>query len=1132
MSNISNIHDEISRASERFPNLEIPSWQTEEVIIENTGDVSKNTGDVSNKKTEISEKISQLKKLLISTNGRLQWELSGRFQELAELELMEMNEKLTVSPGMKDVLLAEVSQLGHKDKFPRAYDWENILPTLKDEQELLWVIKKQGDSFKLYLGLKYNQFIIQNPHDVAHRKENFRVLCGGFARRAFPESSIKKLMVNDSSKHYADFFNFNTAYCVSGFPSYKNVETDKVIADRDEEKRPFASLNDIIESHLNIGDDFCIVFTVARASADDILKVFEDKFAIQDKIAPLISRDITENEGYARGENENTQDTWSEVTIQENVSIQEKEHLVDSLKRGFKNLFKGGTGTATFGRTKIQNGPQHSSGRGNHIDDNCSVSLKYTIKNSALKFLDDQLTESLNHLKQTPGTGGYYANAVVYANDHTIGLSIAQTIKATLSGSQSNLRPIQIMPLTGDIKFQLKNLPLHRILQAHRAMPEILNCEKASLFLLLPDADFPGVKLKKNVFYGRPEVKNNDSHEHYVTVGDVAFLCDPIEDESKRISHISPALNISSEDLCSHVFLVGTTGSGKTERAASILNNIPADIRVVVFETAKKTYRNLLQRNGKKPLIYTLGNSQLNPLRFNPFYFEEGTSLKQHIAILADAIADLLPMEALIGPKLREAIENAYTNCNWDIETSEPIDGSQKTLYPDMLIFNAEVDKICRTLSDYGPEVRSNYTGALKNRAGIFIDSVFQDIFAYDGNRTIDKLFPEDQDVIIEMEDMPKSEINLPSFILSILLHRIRAKQTAGLTRCTSEQEYWRDNKRFLLVIEEAHNVLAKKFEEKSDDRQSGRGGHLVNQVVRLLAEGRGLGIGIMVIDQSSNTIAPSVIANTNTKIVFRQEDGEEIKTIGTAIGLREDDWNDLQKLSTGECIVKSKSFFKPVKLARLPEPCKEYIYSEKDLFPSKQILAPYSKGTRVLTELFNRGLFLRREGKRVADELINICSANEELLRFIIGKHFIKNNQHDLLSLLSCSLDSTNITGILMYSFLPSEALIPTLLFIKFLSNWQQMTLSPEAQKEILCGWFKIESLLVEEKNHVNDVNIRDKIYRLCNVLKKLVSLQNTDFSCMEETLLEFKHLQTNPYINSILTDLTYSRVIKEHGV
>ena len=128
--------------------------------------------------------------------------------------------------------------------------------------------------------------------------------------------------------------------------------------------------------------------------------------------------------------------------------------------------------------------------------------------------------------------------------------------------------------------------------------------------------------------------------------------------------------------------------------------------------------------------------------------------LKQHISVLADAIADLLPMEALIGPKLREAVENCYKNCGWDIETGVCY-GTIR--YPDMLCFNAEVNKICQTLSDSGPEVRSNYRGALLNRSRIFIDDVYQDIFAYGGNKSVDQMFPPDTDVIIDLTETVRS---------------------------------------------------------------------------------------------------------------------------------------------------------------------------------------------------------------------------------------------------------------------------------------------------------------------------------------------------------------------------------------
>ena len=78
--------------------------------------------------------------------------------------------------------------------------------------------------------------------------------------------------------------------------------------------------------------------------------------------------------------------------------------------------------------------------------------------------------------------------------------------------------------------------------------------------------------------------------------------------------------------------------------------------------------------------------------------------------------------------------------------------------------------------------------------------------------------------------------------------------------------------------------------------------------------------MGLMVIDQSAANIAPAVITNTNTKLVFRQEDGKEIETIGKAIGLKSDEWNDLQLLEKGEYLLRNSRFPRPIKMAPLTD--------------------------------------------------------------------------------------------------------------------------------------------------------------------------------------------------------------------
>ena len=67
-----------------------------------------------------------------------------------------------LSPGLADVQLGEVQRLGLRDRYPRCYDWENLLPALAEGSELLWIVRKERGQFRLYLGLKQNQqFVAQ-----------------------------------------------------------------------------------------------------------------------------------------------------------------------------------------------------------------------------------------------------------------------------------------------------------------------------------------------------------------------------------------------------------------------------------------------------------------------------------------------------------------------------------------------------------------------------------------------------------------------------------------------------------------------------------------------------------------------------------------------------------------------------------------------------------------------------------------------------------------------------------------------------------------------------------------------------------------------------------------------------------
>jgi hypothetical protein len=218
------------------------------------------------------------------------------------------------------------------------------------------------------------------------------------------------------------------------------------------------------------------------------------------------------------------------------------------------------------------------------------------------------------------------------------------------------------------------------------------------------------------------------------------------------------------------------------------------------------------------------------------------------------------------------------------------------------------------------------------------------------------------------MDALPPSEIQMPSFVLSLLLERFRARQALGGRR------------KLLIVIEEAHNFLDRRQEGEGSGREMGSGGHLLKQLVRLLQEGRELGLGVMVIDQSPGALADAVIKNTNTKVVLRISDSEEARLIGSGLGLAEDEWRDLHELEDHECIVKTKNVGKAVKLAPLQ-------WQKDPAVPPVPKASPpdYMCAWGVLQRIARNGA--ESNWQMLSDELLKACIGSLPLAHYIARK-------------------------------------------------------------------------------------------------------------------------------------------------
>jgi len=124
-------------------------------------------------------------------------------------------------------------------------------------------------------------------------------------------------------------------------------------------------------------------------------------------------------------------------------------------------------------------------------------------------------------------------------------------------------------------------------------------------------------------------------------------------------------------DLNKHVFVCGLTGSGKTTTVKHILKTLAQNdgTPFLVLESAKRDYRQLLANDVFKESlnIFTIGDATVSPIRFNPFYIQEGVHPLVHIdylkAIFNASFSLYGPMPSIV----EKCLHAIYISKGWDL---------------------------------------------------------------------------------------------------------------------------------------------------------------------------------------------------------------------------------------------------------------------------------------------------------------------------------------------------------------------------------------------------------------------------------------------------------------------------------
>ncbi len=414
--------------------------------------------------------------------------------------------------------------------------------------------------------------------------------------------------------------------------------------------------------------------------------------------------------------------------------------------------------------------------------------------------------------------------------------------------------------------------------------------KELGLHLGLPRATIPGLPVIEHAEFGKEVTtyrlfsKTNSSNpKDRIKLGKVFDLGQITKKE----------VELDNKSLNMHTFITGSTGSGKSNTVYQMLSELHQDrIPFLVIEPAKGEYKDIFG-NWSDVNVYSTNPNVANLININPFKFPASIHVLEHVDGLVEIFSVCWPMYDAMPAFFKDAILKSYEYVGWDLGSST-FDGDEIE-YPSFEILVEQLESLIDS-SDYASDIKSNYRGALITRVKSLTVGLNKFIFTNE-QTPYNKLF--DENCILDISRIKSSETKaLIMGLIVYILNEYRVDNKDGSNR----------GLKHVTVLEEAHNLL--KNASSSDSMLISKS---VEMLTNTIAEIRTYGEGFIIVDQSPSSVDIAAIKNTNTKIVLRTPEANDIEAIGRSIGLTTDQVNEIAKLPSGVAVVYQNDWVSPV---------------------------------------------------------------------------------------------------------------------------------------------------------------------------------------------------------------------------
>lgn len=431
-----------------------------------------------------------------------------------------------------------------------------------------------------------------------------------------------------------------------------------------------------------------------------------------------------------------------------------------------------------------------------------------------------------------------------------------------------------------------------------------VSSEEAAILLSPPQASVPGFDVRL-----KPPLSLTDAGSQ-VSGFSICSICELGRKIEGALFHFS------QEDIRKHIFVAGLTGSGKTTTVKQLLAR--SGTPFLVLESAKREYRRLLRDTSFRDdlQIFTVGDSNLAPLRHNPFVVLPHVSALVHIDHLKSIFNASFSLYGPMPYLLEQCLLNIYKKKGWNLTVGKhhvvEINGIEDCrkhwhIFPTIRDLLTEIKLVVDT-AGYRGELKDNIQSALIARLESL--SVGGKGFIFNNHECLDLEALLRSKVVFELESLADDDDK--AFFVGLMLALISEHRQVAARQSKLRQD---DKLLHVLVIEEAHRLLKNISTERTSEFLGNPRGKAVETFCNIIAEMRSLGQGVIVAEQIPTKIAPDVLKNTNTKIVHRLVSADDQKAMGASLGLPDSDAHYLNQLSTGSALIHKEGMARPVEV-------------------------------------------------------------------------------------------------------------------------------------------------------------------------------------------------------------------------